>query len=147
MYRLLKIDELLISDHYYLTEEDDCSYLMEYRPHVLDSVKSIILNFKKTVDRKDKPDYKYKGIETNKIASIFERSIPQFETSDTILVPIPPSKVKGHELYDDRILRLLNIFCRNRQNCDVRELIITKENQESFHRSTKGQPLPSLKAI
>ncbi|MFN0081372.1 MAG: hypothetical protein ACKVOM_02550 [Ferruginibacter sp.] len=141
MYSLLKIDALLRSEHPYLTAQDDCSYFMEYFPKIRDDVNSIIMNFKKTVDRIGKSDYRYKGITIQRIADLFKQTIPHFINEFTILVPIPPSKVKGHPLYDDRVVRLLKLFCRNQEHADIREILSANGNLQASHESTQ-RPTP-----
>lgn len=135
-YRLLKIDELSIDDHCYLRSDDVCYYFMEYRPTITDEVKSIIMNFKKSLDRKMLPDYPYKIKTTNSLAELLRQNIPEFQQSDTILVPIPPSKSKDHPLYDSRVYDLLEIFCNGRENSDLRDLISTKGQLSPSHSAT-----------
>jgi len=140
-YSLLKIDDFTLEDHHYLSSEDNCFYFMEYRPSIQDDVMSIIMNFKKKIDRRGLPDFKYKIKETQKLAELFKENIPEFEQSDTILVPIPPSKPKNHQLYDSRVYDLLNFFCAGRENTDLRDLISVKEDLQPSHSAT-SRPSP-----
>lgn len=133
MYSILKIDELLLSDHPFLTPNDECYYFMEYRTGIWDKVGSIIRNFKKSPAQKSEPHYRYKIIEIKNMASIFRQAIPI--TNDTILVPIPPSKRRDHPEYDDRVLRMLKIFCGQDANADIRDIFSAKHNLLSSHAS------------
>ncbi|MFZ2784703.1 MAG: hypothetical protein WAZ36_09905 [Sediminibacterium sp.] len=141
MYNLLTIDELIRYEHYYLEEGDNCTYLMEYVPKSRDHVESLIMNFKKKMDREGKPDWGYKKKAIEQIADILQESVPAFEEPDTILVPIPPSKRKDHPMYDDRGIRLLNLFAQKRQHADVREIISVLESIDASH-DLENRPAP-----
>jgi predicted amidophosphoribosyltransferase len=142
MYSLVKIDELLRPNHIYLEEDDECFYLMEYIPvsRLYNAENDLMMNFKKEMDRKGKSEWKYKGIAINKIANIFDKSLPQFTLANIILVPIPPSKVKSDAMYDDRIVQVLKILCDKRNNSDLREIISIKKNMQSSHSGKKYTP-------
>lgn len=53
------------------------------------------------------------------------------------LVPIPPSKAKGHAEYDDRIWRAIQIASAGRQ-VDARELIVQSESYAAAHEQGDG---------
>lgn len=144
MYRLLKIDELLLPEHKYLTPEDECYYFMEYRPGIDDKVRSRIMNFKKSPAKKDENHYHYKFSEIKNIASIFREALPIEE--DTILVPIPPSKRRDHPDFDDRGSRMLKIYCGQDPNADIRDIFSAKDNIGSFHDSTVKPTFEQLRA-
>ncbi|MGZ3839106.1 MAG: hypothetical protein ACXVKI_08550 [Flavisolibacter sp.] len=131
-FNLVTIDEFLKQDHFYLNEDDECFYFMEYYPKVFDSVKSTIMNFKKKMDQKGKAGWGYKAKAIKDIADIFIQSVPPF-TKPVILVPIPPSKKKDDLLYDDRIIQLLSKFCASRTNCEMREIISLEESLVASH--------------
>ena len=144
MYRLLKIDELLLPEHKYLTTEDECYYFMEYRPGIRDKTGSIIMNFKKSPAQKNQDHYKYKIKEIKSIAAIFREALPIKD--DTILVPIPPSKRRDHPDFDDRGYRMLKIYCGQDPNADIRDIFSAKKNIGSFHDSMSKPSFEELLA-
>lgn len=147
-YRLLKIDELLLRDHQYLTDQDECFYFMEYVSirRELNEANNLILNFKKHMDRRGRTEWKYKGIAINTVANIFIQSLPHFTGPNTILVPIPPSKTKSDPMYDDRMIQVLDIFRNAREHSDVREIITVNANLVPSHevRVSPNEILPYL---
>lgn len=130
--RPLKIDDLTINDHYYLTSDDECYYFGTYQKGQLDGDNGLIFNIKKKPSAKDKPGYHYKLRDIKFIAKIFN----DFFTSEMIqkytFVPVPPSKAKDHVDYDDRLIQILNIAFKGR-NADVRELVEQIESREANH--------------
>lgn len=143
--KLVKIDEVVISDHSHLTSDDDCYYLLNYKPHVGfegGETNSLILNFKKSVDKKGKYEYQYKEADIRKIGSyILNFVIPYLDVQNSVLVPMPPSKTKGHPLYDDRMLRALTIGSQNKI-VDIRELVFHNVDTEPTHNSdSKRDPV------
>jgi len=61
--RLTKIDELTRSDHFHITEDDECYYLREYTSgsgYQFSDTNQLISNLKKGVDRRDRPEYQHK---------------------------------------------------------------------------------------
>jgi len=140
-YRLLRIDELNRADHRYLTPDDDCAYLMEYVPDVTNEVKSVILNYKKGLDRKGLPEFQYKDRTIHQVAQLLRTALPPFTSPDTILVPIPPSQTRDHPHYDDRHWKMLNIFRRGRDHCDIRDLLSVRNNMPASHGAQR-RPSP-----
>lgn len=143
MAKLLRIDEHSRPDHYYLTAEDECYHILEYTPrqcHNYSPTNQLILNLKKPVDRKGKPEYHYKEKAINEAADMFRSVLKKDWLATTpTLVPIPCSKSKGHPLYDDRMLRVIGRMMLGLGG-DVRELIVQTESMESFHGGTRMPP-------
>ena len=98
------------------------------------------------MDKRGRTEWKYKGMAINKIGNMFAQSLPRFPFSGTIIVPIPPSKVKTDPLYDDRIIQVMNIFCRDHQDADLREIISVQSNKVPSHevRASPDGILPYL---
>ncbi|HEX8268742.1 MAG TPA: hypothetical protein VF581_02520 [Flavobacterium sp.] len=135
--RPVKIDELTIEDHYYLTlGEDDCyyfgSYYKDYRNPSPDNDHSLISNLKKKPSMALLPGYHYKNAAIIKVAAFFNASFSDEKLQSVTLVPIPPSKIKGHAEYDDRMLKILQIAFKGR-SADIRELVEQIESTESTH--------------
>lgn len=140
--RLQKIDNLTLPDHCYLDQRDECYYLFEYTPRQqgsYDSVSNFIFNLKKPVDRKGRPEYRYKERAISQAGDYLRLVLNEEWISSAMLVPIPCSKTKQNPLYDDRILRILGRMTRG-LTCDVRELIVQTADLESFHGGCRMRP-------
>jgi hypothetical protein len=145
--RVLKVDALALPDHYYLDEHDTCYYAGEYTAgegHAYSETNQLILNFKKSPDRRGTSQWHYKEQAIQQAARIFRAAIKA--SAEVTFVPIPPSKIKGDPLYDDRMLRLLQATCENRYT-DIRELLIQHQSTEPAHRSTQRLSPDELAAL
>ena len=60
-------------------------------------------------------------------------------------VPVPPSKAKTDEMYDDRVTRML-LQVRPTPPLDVRELIVQKQSTDAFHESEERRSPRDLAA-
>lgn len=143
--KLLAIDDLTRAEHTYLTEEDSCLYFMEYTayagPHH-SLANNIIQNFKKPVDRKGKFEYKFKEQAIQSVSQIMQEAL-EVASSFATIVPIPPSRIKGDPLYDDRLMQCLLGAC---PRCDIRELIYCQQNITAAHTSIKRPTVAELVA-
>ena len=113
--RVLKVDALALPDHYYLDEHDTCYYAGEYTAgegHAYSETNQLILNFKKSPDKRGTSQWQYKDQAIQQAARIFRAAIKA--SAEVTFVPIPPSKIKEDPLYDDRMVRLLQATCENR---------------------------------
>jgi hypothetical protein len=140
--RLQKIDEHTRPDHYYLDENDECYYLLEYaarKRSQFGPTNDLILNLKKPVDRRTKPEYRYKIQAIAQAAQLLRSALNDEWLPTAVLIPIPCSKAKDHPLYDDRILRVLRQMGHGLP-CDIRELIIQTETIDSFHDGCRMTP-------
>ena len=135
--KFTQIERTQLEDHRHLTPEDECYYLGEYtaRGGPLYSITNqIVLNFKKSVDHRGRPDWPYKGQAIRTVAQLFSTLNTAFRR-DAVFVPIPPSKEKEHPLYDDRLIRMLQAVS---SDLDVRELLIQRESSEAAHSRESG---------
>ena len=141
---LKRFDELTRPHHPLLQEDDEGYYLGEYTPRANSShspTNKLIINYKKSVSRRENEDWLYKEKAINEVAQRWKKAI--FGTTDlsdrihqATLVPIPPSKAKDSPEHDDRNYRMLkNLSPRG----DVRELILQKESREPL-RALKNEP-------
>jgi hypothetical protein len=145
--RVLKVDALALPDHSYLDEHDTCYYAGEYTAgegHAYSETNQLILNFKKSPDKRGTPQWQYKERAIQQAARIFRAAIKA--SAEVTFVPIPPSKVKGDPLYDDRMLRLLQATCEGRHT-DIRELIIQQQSTEPAHQSARRLSPDELAAL
>ena len=141
--RLTKIDDLTRGDHYHLRESDECYYLGEYTSHEnykYSRTNQLIYNFKKSMDRRPRREWRYKEQAIREVARAFRRAIPGDLLDQLTFVPIPPSKAKDHPLYDDRMTRLLHLI-RSGPSLDVRDLIIQTESTAAAHEMDT-RPVP-----
>jgi hypothetical protein len=100
----------------------------------------LILNLKKSVDRKGKSDYHYKAKAINAAGDLFRSVLKKDWLSTTpALVPIPCSKRKDHPLYNDRMTKVLERMMLGLGG-DVRELVAQKDSMDSFHGGTRISP-------
>jgi hypothetical protein len=109
--RLTKIDELARPDHYYLTPADDCYFLGEYtarKGFAFSATNQLILNFKKSMDKRGTAQWRYKDRAIGEAAAAFRAALTGEWLDIATLIPIPPSKAKTDPLYDDRLVRMLN---------------------------------------
>ena len=125
-----------MDEHRYLDSNDECFYYGEFTAGMGFShseTNQLIHNFKKTIDRKELPEWRYKEVAIKKIAELIRNSLNKSLT--ITLVPTPPSKAKDDLLYDNRIPQALDLACRNLDNIEFRELVVQKTTLPPFHVS------------
>ena len=136
--RLTQIDELMLPDHVYLDDEDMCYFLGEYTARVgygYSATNSLILNFKKPMDRRDRPaEWRHKGIAIRRVARAFSNALDPAFVDYATFVPVPPSKAKGDSGYDDRLTQMLRRIRRD-PPIDLRELIVQRVSTDAAHES------------
>ena len=133
--RLTKIDDLIRPDHWYLTDPDICYFIGEYtarRGYAYSDTNSLILNFKKTMDRRGRQEWRHKERAIQTAATAFRRALNPEALDHLTFVPIPPSKARGDPLYDDRLTRMLGAI-RSEPPLDIREIIVQRESTEAVH--------------
>jgi hypothetical protein len=140
--RVLKIDALALPDHHYLDEHDTCYYAGEYTAgagHAYSETNQLILNFKKSLDKRGTAQWPYKERAIHQAAQILRAAIKA--DAPITFVPVPPSKSKEDPLYDDRLVRMLQTVCAGR-NQDIRELILQEHSLEAAHLAA-ARPTPA----
>lgn len=141
--RLIQIDELNRSAHYYLNEDDECYYVMEYtsgRDYQYSDTNSLIKNFKKGLDRKDQGDFRYKELAIRRLLFIFREILTREALKGITIVPMPSSKSKDDPLYDNRVVQLLNRLTSD-FGADIREILYLDESIEASHER-QDRPSP-----
>jgi hypothetical protein len=139
--RVLKVDALALPDHHYLDEHDICYYAGEYTAgagHAYSETNQLILNFKKTLDKRGTAQWPYKERAIQQGAQILRAAIKA--DAPITFVPVPPSKSKDEPLYDDRLVRMLQVVCAGRRQ-DVRELVLQRHSLEPAHLAA-ARPTP-----
>lgn len=140
--RLQKIDESNRADHYFLDDQDDCYYVLEYTPRQgphHSSTNDLIINLKKPVDRRGRPEYRYKEWAIRQAGTILRSVLSEEYVTSTTWVPVPCSKTRQHPLYDDRMSQVLQYVTENLQ-VDVRELVVQTQDLEGFHDGCRLRP-------
>jgi hypothetical protein len=133
--RLTEIDDLSRPDHYHLNADDRCVFLGEYtarKGFSFSATNQLVLNFKKSVDRRGRPEWQHKERAIRQVAQAFAGAISAEWLASATLVPIPPSKEKSDPLYDDRMQRML-LAIPAAQRLDIRELLIQHQTTEAAH--------------
>jgi predicted amidophosphoribosyltransferase len=150
--RLIKIDESTRKHHSNLDENDICYFFGEYLPRLgynAGPVNSLVLNYKKPVNKRGTSEYKYKeqAIETvaEMIACLFMRKLKDGRSvkDSFTIVPIPPSKEKIDPLYDDRLIRTLNFVKDSAGGLDVRDMLYMTQTMRPHHEYKKTEKRPT----
>src|ERR1017187_7591541 len=95
---LTEIDDLLREDHWHLTKDDQCYFLREYIAGggwQAGETNQLILNLKKTPDRRGKPEWHYKVRAIRQAGSELRVAFLSGGASwlnGAVIVPMPPSK-------------------------------------------------------
>lgn len=137
--RLQKFDHTH-EGHTYLKPDDHCYFLYEYtsnKDYSFSHTNQLIHNLKKSPLKKDRAEYRYKGIAIKQIAGLFDAALDQTWLSGATLVPVPPSKASDHPEYDDRMLQICRLMHSGR--ADVREIIRQKRSMDAGH-TTGNRP-------
>ena len=142
---LTKIDELTRGDHWYLSVEDECSFFGEYTARAgfeYSDTNDLILNLKKSPEKRGQLEWKYKNQVILQAGLALRTALPEETLAAATFVPIPPSKVKGDPLFDDRILQVLNRMANKSDDVDIRELILQDETMIPSHERENDRPGP-----
>ena len=141
--RFTKIDGLTRPDHYWLVEDDRCFFLGEYTArhgYAYSPTNNLILNFKKTLDRRDRPEWRYKGAAIQQTATAFRGALGASPPPWTF-VPVPPSRAADDPLYDGRVKQML-LAVWLAQAADVREIIVQPTSTKPAHETAGNRPDP-----
>ena len=127
---LKKIGDDERSDHFHLTQDHHCRFLFEYKAgDRTDPGYSRIGNLKKEPSRKKNPmEWRYKTAEIQRCVQELRQALGSEFLSSTTWVPIPPSKLKSHREYDDRLMQILTGL-----SVDIREVVLQIADTEPVH--------------
>jgi hypothetical protein len=142
--RLTRVDGLLRADHFYLGADDECYFTGEYTAragYAFSPTNDLIQNLKKPMDRRERPEWRYKEWAINRAADLLRDAIPQEWLTTATLVPVPPSKARNDPRYDDRLLRVLQRLGTGFE-IDVRELVLQQGSTAAAHESA-DRPRPT----
>ena len=148
--RLTEIDHLTRKDHWYLRDTDRCYFFGEYTARQgfsYSPTNDLILNFKKSMDRRKKPaEWQHKNRAIERVAIAFQTALSQDFLDQVTFVPVPPSRAKGDILYDDRLIKMLYTI-RTDPALDIREMITQGESYEAAHDSDNRPDPEQLQEI
>jgi predicted amidophosphoribosyltransferase len=134
--RLTKIDDLTRKDHHLLEQGDECVFYGEYTAREkwsYSATNKLILNYKKPVDRRGKPEWRYKQDAIKSVTTLLSKSLGSVLGKIT-LVPVPTSKVKTDAEYDNRIIRTLTAVAPpSGVKLDFRELLLQRTTMKAAH--------------
>jgi hypothetical protein len=102
-HRLTQIDDLTRPDPYYLSADDICYFLGECTAregYAFSATNNLIINFTKSVDKRGRPEWRYKEKAITQAAKALHNAIIGSWFDKATLIPIPPSKAKTDPLYD-----------------------------------------------
>lgn len=146
MRQLVKMDEGALNMHAALTWTDDCYYLLDFTPgkrYGFHPDNDLIKNFKRRIDRSGFIALKRKEWATREIAYLLRPALAGVvDFSRSTIIPIPPSKLRSHPFFDDRVSQVLRAACR--ADADIRELIVCRSDQEAVHERFNRPSLPEL---
>jgi len=85
------------------------------------------------MDRSGTPEWKYKGLAIRICAHAFATALKAFEIDTMTFVPVPPSKIESDPLYDNRLVRMLEIAHQFCGGLDIRKCVEQTENLLPSH--------------
>lgn len=127
--------------HHYIEKDDYCLYTREYVSgygYQGGPTNRLILNFKKSPNKKRTPEWKYRiqAVETFKTEAekLFKPD------SNVSITAIPSSKQKTHPDYDWRFEDLFATLLKSRPNLSIKWPIKVKKTEQSSHRGGRRNP-------
>lgn len=144
--RLRRVTELERPDHHWLGEEDDCYFVGEYTPragYAHSKTNGLINNLKKRPSLKGTNQWLYKIKAIREVAAVIAAGLKPEARSAITFVPIPPSKMRDHREFDDRMEKVAHGIA---PDADVRELIHLVEPREAAHETVETRDPDALRA-
>jgi hypothetical protein len=148
--KLQYIDQLLISDHFYLTDSDKCFFLGEYtseKSFDWSETNQLIFNLKKSLEKINTPEWKYKISAINIFGQHLSDVLYKENLSGTVFVPVPPSKCKSDPLYDNRLVQVLETAQSHipENPFIIKEIVIQRHSTKAFHHTSRMPPNSLIK--
>lgn len=144
--KLQVIDDSTRSDCYYLDSSDDCYYFGIYtakKGYNYSEINQLISNLKKSMDRRSKPEWKYKENAIDRCIHLVANALENTISGKYLIVPVPPSKAKNDALYDDRMLRIASqaiALAQKQDNFEAVELVEQISSRDASHISNDRRP-------
>jgi hypothetical protein len=146
--RFTKIDDLVRPDHHYLAAADECYFIGEYTARkgaAYSATNQLILNLKKSMDRRGRPEWPYKARAIKTAAGALRAAMNDEARKTLTFVPVPPSKSADDPLYDDRLAQTVRGIWPGLQT-DLRELVVQPVSTDAVHASSARPPPAMLEA-
>lgn len=131
--QIRQIGDLERDDHWYLSTEHICYFFGEYTArggYSASSTNQIIANIKKKPSLRTTGQWQYKVNDMRRVATAIRGAIKPDAYPRILFVPIPPSKLRTHPEYDDRIAVIARSIS---PQANVRELIEAVVEREPQH--------------
>jgi hypothetical protein len=141
MSRLWKRLDISQEDVRYITEGDRIYYAREYmagRSYDASEANNLITNFKKPVDRKHSPEWRYKTLAIDKFATEISHLLK--DNQGYVLAAMPTSKCKSDAEYDSRLEDTLSVLALKRGNIIIQEPLATKQTVRASHYGGTREP-------
>ena len=153
--RFTRIDDLTRGDHHYLNADDVCLFLGEYtarRGFAHSATNNLIINFKKPMDRRDRPEWPHKARNIRIAAMALYKAFGNADLRPYTFVPVPPSKARTDPMYDDRLMTMLTtvshlIHQHRGYHLDVRELVEQTQSTAAAHDADSRPEPANLSAL
>jgi predicted amidophosphoribosyltransferase len=139
---LTEIDARSLSRYRHLEAGDRCFYLRDYTPRrgfLHGETNALIWDLKRSPVWRGTALWRWKQRALARLARELARGLPAAWLARATLVPIPPSRVRGDPLYDDRMLAALALLARETApvGADVRQLVVQTASTRSSSRGER----------
>ncbi|HWB94503.1 MAG TPA: hypothetical protein VG605_21760 [Puia sp.] len=135
-----------MSEHAALGSTEECYYLLEYLPgkrYGFSWENDAIKHLKRRKDRSQGIALRWKEQAIREVGDLLGPAICEvIDFATTTIVPVPPSRVRPDEFYDDRVMQLLRRACPT--GTDIRELIVCREGRMAAHESERRPGVEEL---
>ncbi len=149
-FRLQKVEELSLRDHYHLTDNDECWYFGEYTAYKdwsFSETNQLIKNLKKKMSVQGTNQWPYKLRAIEHVGDLLASVIDTSRLQRSLFVPIPPSKIVGDPDYDPRMRQTLdNAAAKLNCRLPIAECITQVSNTEPDHESVDSRLYPEDRA-
>jgi hypothetical protein len=150
--RLLQIDETTVAEHFSLAASDVCYYVWEYtagQRYDFSPTNQLIFNLKvkpsQIIKTPARGQHKQRAMSHSATAlrSLIQRTWVEQQGT---FVPMPASKILGHQDYDDRIHRVSSAAF-NGFNADIRPLLEQTQSTAADHESNERLSYTALRGL
>lgn len=134
--RLTEVDDLIRQSVPHLQAGDRCYYAREFTKnsgYQHGETNQLIFNFKKPVDRKGKPEWRYKERAIAQIIKELRGLINPAFLQTCAVTWIPTSKAPQDPEYDNRLEQVAHGLAQNAPGCCVMEIIRQRDTMPAFH--------------
>jgi predicted amidophosphoribosyltransferase len=106
---------------------------------------SLILNLKKSPDRRGRPEWRFKEQAIAQVAAELRAAMDPRALARSLLVPVPPSRAPGDPLHDDRMLQVAGLLARS-SGAVVADLLQPRVSTTPLHLRDDRRDLDQLRA-